>query len=112
MIDYYQEEEERQIRKHKSFLREFFLRMLRTDYGLLRERNDDSIIKEICTSLEKEQFEFLKQRKDELFEGKQAEVMNPVINEFIDHVEYCSDIELYIYDDIITVPNIRVATEQ
>ena len=112
MIDYYQEEEERQIRKHRSFLREFFLRMLRTDYGLLREHNDDSIIKEICTSLEKEQFEFLKKHKDELFEGKQAEVMIPIINEFIDHVEYYSDIELYVYDGVITIPNIGETAEQ
>lgn len=112
MIDYYQEEEERQNRKHKSFLREFFLRIMRADYGELYEHDDGYITKEICTSLEKEQFEFLKQHKDELFEGKQAKIMTPVINEFIDHVEYCSDIELYIYDDIITVPNIRVTTEQ
>lgn len=112
MIDYYQEEEERQNRKHRSFLREFFLRMLRTDYGLLREHNDDSIIKEICTSLEKEQFKFLEKHKDELFEGKQAEVMIPIINEFIDHVEYYSDIELYVYDDVITIPNIGETAEQ
>ena len=107
MIDYYQEEEKRQALKHKSFLKEFFLRIIRTDYGELYERDNGYIIKEIYTSLEKDQFDFLKQHKDELFDGKQAEIMTSVINEFIDHVKYCSDIELYVYDDFITVPDVE-----
>ena len=112
MIDYYQEEEERQIRRHKSFLKNFFLRMLDSEYGKLYEYGKDSITKEICTSLEKEQFEFLKSHKDKLFEGKQAELMTPVIDEFIEHIEYYSYIELYVYDNVITVPKKSAMTEQ
>ena len=111
MFDYYQEEEERQLRRNKSFLKTFFLRMLDAEYGRLHEYNKDYIKKEICTSLEKEQFEFLKNHKDQIFEGKQAEIMAPVIDEFIKSAEYCSDMEFYIYDGVITVPNMTAMTE-
>lgn len=111
MIDYYQEEEKRQIRKHRSFLREFFLRILDPEYGRLRERNKDCVKKEICTSLEKDQFEFLRNHKDELFEDEQVKIMIPVIDEFIERVEYYPDIELYIYDDVITIPKLSMITE-
>lgn len=111
MIDYYQEEEERQIRKHRSFLREFFLRILDPEYGRLCKRSKDYIKKEICTSLGKDQFEFLKNHKDELFEDEQTKLMIPVIDEFIEHVEYYPDIELYIYDGVITILKLSTMIE-
>ena len=110
MFDYYQEEEKKQVQKNKNFLKRFFLRLLDVSYGTPIEITENSVVKEIYTSIEKEQFEFLKKHKDELFEGQQVIIMNPIINEFIDKADYFSAIEGYVYDKTITVPNMATAT--
>lgn len=110
MFDYYQEEESKQIQKNENFLRRFFLRLLDVNYGIPIEIMETSVTKEIYTSIEKEQFEFLKKHKEELFEGQQAVIMNPIIDEFIDKADYFSTIEGYVYDKTITVPNMAAVT--
>ena len=111
MFDYYQEEEEKkQVQKNKNFLKRFFLRLLDVGYGTPIEITESSVVKEIYTSIEEEQFEFLKKYKDELFEGQQAVIMNPIIDEFINKADYFSAIEGYVYDKTITVPNMAAVT--
>lgn len=110
MFDYYQEEERKQIQKNKNFLKRFFLRLLDVNYGIPIEITENNVVKEIYTSIEKEQFEFLKKYKDELFEEQQTTIMNPIINEFINKADYFSAIEGYVYDKTITVPNMAAIT--
>ena len=110
MFDYYQEEESKQVQKNKNFLKRFFLRLLDVSYGTPIEITENSVVKEIYTSIEEEQFEFLKKHKDELFEGQQAVIMNPIIDEFINKADYFSAIEGYVYDKTITVPNMATVT--
>ena len=110
MFDYYQEEERKQIQKNENFLKRFFLRLLDVNYGTPIEITETSVTKEIYTSIEKEQFEFLRTHKEELFEGRQATIMNPIINEFIDKADYFSAIDGYVYDKTITVPNMALIT--
>ena len=91
------------FRRMKTFL-------LDVNYGTPIEITESSVTKEIYTSIEKEQFEFLKKHKEELFEGQQAVIMNPIIDEFIDKADYFSAIEGYVYDKTITVPNMAAVT--
>ena len=110
MFDYYQEEERKQNQKNRNFLKRFFLRLLDVNYGTPIETTESNVTKEIYTSIEKEQFEFLKEHKGELFEEQQAVIMNPIIDEFIDKADYFSAIEGYVYDKTITVPNMATIT--
>ena len=108
MFDYYKEEEKRQYNKNVSRLRSFFLRLLDASYGDIISTNGMTVTKEVYTSMEKEQFEFLKDHKAELFTDKQMTLMKPVIEEFIKKADYLSVIDGYVYDTAITVPNLAL----